>query len=330
MQLAFTPPVTAEDHPIYLMIFSNMNTFLRNTDKSCRIFLPNIVLILILKLNKMQQMNEQKIWLITGTSKGLGLHLTKLLISLGHKVIATSRDTAAVEKEIISNKENLYALPLDITSDQEGKEAVKKAVDRFGRIDVLVNNAGYSLVGSLEEMTDEEFRSTMDVNVFGTVNMIRNIMPYMRTQGAGHIINISSNAGYVGFANAASYNAAKFGVIGLTEALALEAKPFGIKVTVVAPGQFRTEFMNSIQYVKNRIDVYGVDEARRMWSDFSGKQQGDPDKLVKILVKISEMEQPPLHLLLGPDTYDLLIQKRKEEAAEFEKWKDITLSTNFD
>jgi NAD(P)-dependent dehydrogenase (short-subunit alcohol dehydrogenase family) len=312
------------------MTFRNLNTFLRNTDKSCRIFLPNIVLILILKLNKMQQMNEQKIWLITGTSKGLGLHLTKLLISLGHKVIATSRDTAAVEKEIISNKENLYALPLDITSDQEVKEAVKKAVDRFGRIDVLINNAGYSLVGSLEEMTDEEFRSTMDVNVFGTVNMIRNIMPYMRTQGAGHIINISSNAGYVGFANAASYNAAKFGVIGLTEALALEAKPFGIKVTVVAPGQFRTEFMNSIQYVKNRIDVYGVDEARRMWSDFSGKQQGDPDKLVNILVKISEMEQPPLHLLLGPDTYDLLIQKRKEEAAEFEKWKDITLSTNFD
>lgn len=275
-------------------------------------------------------MNEQKIWLITGTSKGLGLHLTKLLISLGHKVIATSRDTAAVEKEIISNKQNLYALPLDITSDQEVKEAVKKAVDRFSRIDVLVNNAGYSLVGSLEEMTDEEFRSTMDVNVFGTVNMIRNIMPYMRTQGAGHIINISSNAGYVGFANAASYNAAKFGVIGLTEALALEAKPFGIKVTVVAPGQFRTEFMNSIQYVKNRIDVYGVDEARRMWSDFSGKQQGDPDKLVNILVKISEMEQPPLHLLLGPDTYDLLIQKRKKEAAEFEKWKDITLSTDFD
>jgi NAD(P)-dependent dehydrogenase (short-subunit alcohol dehydrogenase family) len=278
----------------------------------------------------MQQMNKQKIWLITGTSKGLGLHLTKLLISLGHKVIATSRDTAAVEKEIISNKENLYALPLDITSDQEVKEAVKKAVDRFGRIDVLVNNAGYSLVGSLEEMTDEEFRSTMDVNVFGTVNMIRNVMPYMRTQGAGHIINISSNAGYVGFANAASYNAAKFGVIGLTEALALEAKPFGIKVTVVAPGQFRTEFMNSIQYVKNRIDVYGVDEARRMWSDFSGKQQGDPDKLVNILVKISGMEQPPLHLLLGPDTYDLLTQKRKEEAAEFEKWKDITLSTDFD
>ena len=275
-------------------------------------------------------MNEQKIWLITGTSKGLGLHLTKLLISLGHKVIATSRDTAAVEKEIISNRENLYTLSVDITSDQEVKEAVKKAVNRFGRIDVLVNNAGYSLVGSLEEMTDEEFRSTMDVNMFGTVNMIRNIMPYMRTRGAGHIINISSNAGYVGFANAASYNAAKFGVIGLTEALALEAKPFGIKATVVAPGQFRTEFMNSIQYVKNRIDVYGVDDARRKWSGFSGKQQGDPDKLVSILVEISGMEQPPLHLLLGPDTYDLLIQKRKDEAAEFEKWKDITLSTDFD
>jgi NAD(P)-dependent dehydrogenase (short-subunit alcohol dehydrogenase family) len=278
----------------------------------------------------MSTATNQMVWLITGASKGLGLLLTNLLLSAGHKVVATSRNPASLEEGITLHRENLYPLALDIASDPDVKKAIEKAVAHFGRLDVVVNNAGYSLVGSMEEMSDEEFRSTMDVNLFGTVNIIRHVMPYLRKQRSGHVINISSNAGYVGFANAASYNAAKFGVIGISEALDQEVKPFGIKVTVVAPGQFRTEFMNSIQYVKNRIDVYGIDQAEKMWSDFSGKQQGNPDKLAKILMKISEMEQPPLHLLLGPDTYDLVLKKRKQEDAEFEQWRDLTLSTNFE
>jgi NAD(P)-dependent dehydrogenase (short-subunit alcohol dehydrogenase family) len=273
---------------------------------------------------------QGKVWLVTGASKGLGLNLIKLLLSTGYRVVATSRNAAALEEGIHENKENLYSVSLDITSDEDVKSAIDKAIAHFGQIDVVVNNAGYSLVGSMEEMTDAEFRSTIDVNLFGTINIIRHVMPYLRQQGSGHIINISSNAGYLGFANAASYNAAKFAVIGLTEALAQEVKPFGIKATVVAPGQFRTEFMNSIQYVKHRIADYGVDEAEQTWSAFSGKQQGDPDKLVSILLRISEMEEPPLHLLLGPDTYELVLQKRKEEAAEFEQWRALTLSTNFD
>lgn len=273
---------------------------------------------------------QGKVWLITGASKGMGLNLTKLLLSSGHRVIATSRNAASLEEAITENKEGLYSIALDITSDEDVKSAIDKAIAHFGQIDVVVNNAGYSLVGSMEEMTDAEFRSTMDVNLFGTVNIIRHVMPHLRQQGSGHIINISSNAGYVGFANAASYNAAKFAVIGLTEALAQEVKPFGIKTTVVAPGQFRTEFMNSIQYVKHRIADYGVDEAEKTWSKASGTQPGDPDKLVSILLRISEMEEPPLHLLLGPDTYELVLQKRTEEAAEFEQWRELTLSTNFD
>lgn len=273
---------------------------------------------------------NQKVWFITGTSKGMGLHLTKLLLSLGHKVIATSRNTDALIEEVTENKENLYPIKLDITSDNEVKKAIDNIVKKVGNIDVVVNNAGYSLVGSIEEMTDAEFRATLDVNLFGTVNVIRNVMPYLRKQQSGHIINISSNAGYVGFEKATSYNAAKFGIIGLSEALAQEVKNFGIKVTVVAPGQFRTEFMDSINYVKNRIAVYGIDEAEKMWSQFSGQQQGDPEKLVKILVNITEISQPPLHLLLGPDTYELVTKKRKEEDSEFEQWKHLTLSTNFD
>jgi NAD(P)-dependent dehydrogenase (short-subunit alcohol dehydrogenase family) len=278
----------------------------------------------------MDTLKNEKVWLITGTSKGLGLQLTRLLLSLGHKVIATSRDIVPLKEQIGINSENFYPVALDITSDQDVKEKIESAISHFGRIDVVVNNAGYSLVGSMEEMTDQEFRSTMDVNLFGAVNVIRHAMPYLRKQGYGHIINISSNAGYLGFANAASYNAAKFGIIGISEALAQEVHSFGIKVTVIAPGQFRTEFMNSIQYVKNRIDGYGIDEAEKTWSEYSGKQQGDPEKLVKILVQISEMNNPPLHLLLGSDTYELVLEKRKQEQAEFEQWKDITLSTNFD
>lgn len=272
----------------------------------------------------------RKVWFITGTSKGMGLHLTKLLLALGHKVIATSRNMDALISEITENRKNLYPVKLDVTSDTNVKQTIDDIVKKVGNIDVVVNNAGYSLVGSIEEMTDEEFRATLNVNLFGTVNVLRNVMPYLRKQNSGHIINISSNAGYVGFEKATSYNAAKFGIIGLSEALAQEVKNFGIKVTVVAPGQFRTEFMNSIHYVKNRIAVYGVDEAEKMWSQFSGQQQGDPEKLAEILIKITEMNQPPLHLLLGPDTYELVTKKRKEEDAEFEQWKHLTLSTNFD
>tara|TARA_R110000744_G_scaffold292190_3_gene402771 strand:+ start:229 stop:1068 length:840 start_codon:yes stop_codon:yes gene_type:complete len=278
----------------------------------------------------MMKKENKEIWLITGTSKGMGLQLTKHLLSLGHTVIATSRTLEVLEKKITDHKENLYAVNLDITSDQDVKEALDGIIKKIGRIDVVVNNAGYSLVGSMEEMTDEEFRATMDVNLFGTVNIIRNIIPYLRKQQNGYIINISSNAGYVGFEKAASYNAAKFALIGISEALAQEVGNFGIRVTVVAPGQFRTEFMNSINYVKNRIEVYGVDEAEKMWSKFSGTQPGDPDKLAEILVQISKMEQPPLHLLLGTDTYELVTEKRKNEDAEFEKWKHLTLSTDFD
>jgi short-subunit dehydrogenase len=157
-------------------------------------------------------------------------------------------------------------------------------------------------------------------------------MPYLRLQQSGHIINISSNAGYVGFANATSYNASKFAIVGLSEALAQEVNAFGIKVTVVAPGQFRTNFMDkgSLTFAKNRIDVYGLDKAEKMWTQFSGQQTGDPAKLVKILTEIVTLENPPLHLLLGPDTYQLIKEHRENETQEFEAWKHLTLSTNFD
>jgi len=275
---------------------------------------------------------DKKVWFITGASKGLGMELTKLLLTTGNKVAATSRTIEEFKKNITAHQENFLPLQVDLTSDESVKDAVKKAVERFGRLDVVVNNAGYSLVGSMEEITDQEFRQTIDVNLFGTVNVIRAVMPYLREQKSGHIINISSNAGYVGFANASSYNAAKFAVIGLSEALALETKPFGLQVTVVAPGQFRTNFMDtgSLTFAKNKIAEYQLEEAEKMWTQFSGQQQGDPRKLVHILADLAGNPKAPLHLLLGPDTYELVTEHREKEKQEIEDWKETTLSTNFD
>jgi NAD(P)-dependent dehydrogenase (short-subunit alcohol dehydrogenase family) len=275
---------------------------------------------------------DKKVWFITGASKGLGLALTKLLLSKGDKVASTSRNIGEFTKNITEHQENFLPLEVDITADESVKNAVKQAVDKFGRLDVIVNNAGYSLVGSMEEISDEEFRRTIDVNLFGTVNVIRAAMPYLRQQQSGHIINISSNAGYVGFANASSYNAAKFAVIGISEALALETKPFGLQVTVVAPGQFRTNFMDkgSLTFAKNKIPVYKLEEAEKMWTEFSGQQPGDPEKLVNILADLAGNPNAPLHLLLGPDTYELVTEHRKKEKQEIEDWKKVTLSTNFD
>ncbi|VXA92119.1 NADP-dependent 3-hydroxy acid dehydrogenase YdfG [Flavobacterium sp. 9AF] len=276
-------------------------------------------------------MSTKKVWFITGTSKGLGLALTKLALSQGHKVVATSRDTETLRKSITEYHDAFLPLNVDITSDEEVKKAIEQGIKKFGRIDVAVNNAGYSLVGSIEEISDKEFRQTVDVNLFGTVNVIRNVMPYLREQQSGHIINIASNAGYVGFANATSYNASKFAIVGISEALIQELRPFGINVTVVAPGQFRTSFMEkgSMQFAKNRIPVYGLNEAEQLWTSFSGQQQGDPEKLVKILTEIVELENSPIRLLLGTDTYELIKEHREKEEQDFEKWKHLTLSTDF-
>jgi len=275
-------------------------------------------------------MENKKVWYVTGASKGLGLVLVKLILTTGHKVAATSRNTSAFDELLKEYPDHLLPLTVDVTSDQSVKQSIDEVIGKFGSLDVVVNNAGYSLVGSMEEMTDSEFRETIDVNLFGTVNVIRAVMPHFRAQGSGHIINISSNAGYIGFANAGSYNAAKFAVVGLSEALAEETKPFGIKITVVAPGQFRTSFMDSLSFAENKIPVYKLAEAEKMWRGYSGTQRGNPAKLSQIIVDLANQPEPPLHLLVGPDTYELVTEHRKKENQEIEKWKDVTLSTDFD
>ncbi|WP_158795875.1 SDR family NAD(P)-dependent oxidoreductase [Pedobacter sp. L105] len=277
-------------------------------------------------------MENEKVWFVTGASKGLGLSLIKLLLQTGYKVAATSRNAEEIGRVITADKENLLALTVDITDEGSVNSAITKTIAHFGKLDVIVNNAGYSIYGSVEVLSNEEFRKTIDVNLFGTINVIRAAMPHFRQQRSGYIFNISSVAGYKGFANSPSYAAGKFAVIGLSESLAEEIKPFGVKVTVVAPGFFRTSFLDKGDELisENAIDEYHVEALVDRLRAINGKQPGDPEKLVAALISLSKEQNPPVHLLMGPDAYQIVMQKRTAEQEEFEAWKGLTLSTDFD
>jgi NAD(P)-dependent dehydrogenase (short-subunit alcohol dehydrogenase family) len=277
-------------------------------------------------------MNTEKVWFVTGASKGLGLSLIKLLLKEGYKVAATSRKADDINHVITTDKENLLALTVDITDEGSVNDAIAKTIAHFGKLDVVVNNAGYSIYGSVEVLSNEEFRKTIDVNLFGTVNVIRAAMPHLREQRSGCIFNISSVAGYKGFGNSPSYAAGKFAIIGLSESLAEEVKPFGVKVTVVAPGFFRTSFLDKGDELvsKNSIEEYHVEALVDRLRAMNGKQPGDPDKLAVALITLSKEQNPPVHLLMGPDAYQIVMQKRTAEQEEFEAWKELSLSTDLD
>ena len=275
---------------------------------------------------------NNKVWFVTGASKGFGLALVKLLLSSGYKVAATSRNAQELETQAGGSNKNFLALKLNIANDQEVKDALKQTVETFGRIDVVVNNAGYAIYGTLEELSEKEFRQSVEVNLLGTVNIIRNAMPYLRMQRAGHIINFSSIGGYRGYGSDAAYSSVKFAIVGLSESLAEEVKHLGVKVTVVAPGFFRTSFLDkgADMFAKNRIAEYKTAEIEAWMQRMAGKQQGDPQKAVRLLVDITSEKNPPLHLILGPDAYQIKVEKAKADEEEIEKWKTLTFSTNLD
>lgn len=205
-------------------------------------------------------------------------------------------------------------------------------MDTFGQIDVVVNNAGYNLLGNIEEISDAEFRKTMDVNVFAMTHIIRNVLPHLRKQQSGHIINTASMMGYMSYPGNGSYSASKYAVIGLSEALAQEVAPFGIKVTILAPGTFRTNFMNedTLNVAENKIDAYNLDTQVEQFTGFDGKQLGDPKKLAAVVLKLAEKPNPPLHLPLGSDSYHAILEVRKNEREEMEEWKSVSLSTDIE
>jgi short-subunit dehydrogenase len=277
-------------------------------------------------------MDTKKVWFITGASKGLGLSLVNQLLKAGQYVVATSRNIDDLIKAANTDSENFLPLAVDLKDDKDVEKAVLEAVKKFNKIDVVINNAGYGIGGSIEELNDEETRASFDVNVFGTLNVIRNVMPYLRSQKSGHIINISSIAGITGATGWAVYAASKSAVIGLSEVLAEDVKSFGIKVTVVAPGAFRTNFLkaDSLTLPQNTISEYEeVRNSHAKYLKMDGEQIGDPEKAATAMIAIVAMPEPPLHLLLGNDAYQRANAKIQSLEQEFKQWESITNSTSF-
>ena len=278
----------------------------------------------------MNDQNEQ-VWFITGASKGFGLTLVKQLLDNGHKVAATSRNKANIEEKTSKNP-NLLALTVDITNNDEVKVAIEETIKIFGKIDVVVNNAGYMLLGALEEVSAKEFHQSMSVNVYAFQNVIRSIMPYFRKQKSGHIFNFASSAGYSADAGAGSYNAVKSAIIGFSEALALEVKPFNTKVTIVSPGLFRTSFLEkgAFTIAQNKIDAYNTQRLVDAMYQINGNQSGNPEKLAKILIDMAGKVDAPLHLLMGKDAYERAIRYYSSQLEKLEQLKDLSFSTNFE
>jgi NAD(P)-dependent dehydrogenase (short-subunit alcohol dehydrogenase family) len=278
-------------------------------------------------------MENQKVWFVTGASKGLGLSLVKQLLDIGYKVAATSRNVSDLTNAAGSS-ENFLPLAVNIKDEGSVKDAISQTVNKFGRIDVVVNNAGYGLTGSLEELTDQEARENFEVNVFGSLNVIRAAMPYLREQRSGHIFNIASIGGFTGaFPGFGIYCATKFAVHGFTESLAAEIKPFGVKATVVSPGYFRTNFLapDSLNVPKNEIAAYKEvrDVQAAHQNDINGNQAGDPEKGVAAIIAVAESAEAPLHLFLGQDAYDLAYQKMDAIKNDLENWKELITSTGY-
>lgn len=280
-------------------------------------------------------MDNKKVWFITGASKGLGLALVNQLLATGNPVAATSRDVAELRRSVGVQSANFLPLAVDLATETSVGRAIEATIAQFGRIDVVVNNAGYGQLGSLEELTDREARANFDVNVFGMLNVIRQVMPYLRKQQAGHILNISSIAGITGnFPGWGIYCATKFAVEGLSESLSAEVTPFGVRVTIVEPGYFRTEFLSSgsLRIPQVQLEEYTLVRASEAihQGQIRGNQPGDPEKAVAAMIQITDAPNPPLHLFLGQDAYDATYGKLKALQSDLETWKAVTMATGFD
>jgi NAD(P)-dependent dehydrogenase (short-subunit alcohol dehydrogenase family) len=280
----------------------------------------------------MFNMTKQKVWFITGAGRGIGFEILKAVLETGDNVVATVRSSAESLADKLGNPENLQVVLLDVTDEQQAIAAANQAVQKFGKIDVLVNNAGFGLLSAVEEATAEEVKKNFETNVFGLLNVTRAVLPHMRQRRSGHIINISSVGGLSGYIGWGVYGATKFAVEGLTESLALELAPLGIHATVVAPGFFRTEFLDAASLTRssNIIPDYAetVGEMRKIATQVNKKQPGDPVKLAKAIVQVADAEKPPVHLPLGKDS----LQRYREKTADFEKdieaWYDVITGTD--
>jgi NAD(P)-dependent dehydrogenase (short-subunit alcohol dehydrogenase family) len=274
-----------------------------------------------------------KVWLITGASRGMGTDFVKAALAAGHTVVATGRNTDAVARAV-GESVNLLVVKLDVTSRADAEAAARAAVDRFGRIDVLVNNAANFYAGYFEELAPEQVERQLTTSLIGPMNVTRAVLPVMRRQRSGHIISISSSAGLVGFEFCSAYAASKFGLEGWMEALQPEVAPFGITTTIVNPGFFRTELLTqeSTAYAEPSLADYAERTAAQQewWKAQNGKQGGDPVKLAQALVKIASEEPPPRRFIAGADAIATAEQKVADLTAQIEAYHELSTSLAFD
>jgi short-subunit dehydrogenase len=278
-------------------------------------------------------MNDAKVWYVTGASQGLGLVLVKKLLENDYRVVATSRDAYALTQAVgLMDKERFLPLAVDLNNPDSIDESVEQTLATFGRIDVVVNNAGYGLVGTIDETKEQDIRNIFNVNVLATIDIVKSVLPVMRAQKSGYIFNIGSVAGFAGAPGWSVYSASKAAVAAFSEVLALDVKEFGIKVTVAEPSGFRTGFLskNSLVYTESKLDGYHlVKDVLKRYLANNGQQPGDPEKAAAILIGLSETEDPPLHLYLGMDAYTRTSVKLAGMTTELEEWKSTTISADF-
>jgi NAD(P)-dependent dehydrogenase (short-subunit alcohol dehydrogenase family) len=278
-------------------------------------------------------MTEKKVWFITGAGRGMGVEFAKAALAAGDAVVATGRDTSAVS-DAVGEADDLLVVRLDITSRSDSEAAVRTALERFGRIDVLVNNAGNFYAGYFEELTPEQIEGQLTTNLVGPMNVTREVLPVMRRQRSGHVISISSGAGLVGFEFCSAYAAAKFGLEGWIESLAAEVAPFGIHTTIVNPGFFRSELLTkeSTSYADSSIDDYADNRAQQLewWNAQNGQQGGDPAKLGRALVTIANEAQPQRRFLAGADAIGIAEQKVADLQEQIEAHRDLSTSLALD
>jgi NAD(P)-dependent dehydrogenase (short-subunit alcohol dehydrogenase family) len=278
-------------------------------------------------------MTDKKVWFVTGAGRGMGVDIAQAALAAGHAVVATGRNTEAVVRSV-GDADDLLVVELDVTSLASAEAAVQAAVERFDRIDVLVNNAGNFCAGFFEELSPDQMERQLTTSLVGPMNVARAVLPVMRKQRSGNIVAISSTAGIVGQAFCSAYAASKFGLEGWMESLRFEVEPFGIRTTIVEPGFFRTTLLEkeSTTYAELSIDDYAARtaETRPAWEAMSGKQGGDPAKLAKALVTVLAEEQPPLRWVAGADAVATVEQKANELLAQVNAYRDLSSSLAID
>jgi len=278
-------------------------------------------------------MNTSKVWYVTGASQGLGLILVKKLLENGYRVAASSRDVHTLTQAVgLIDKDRFLPLAVDLKNLDCIDESIQQTLAIFGRIDVVVNNAGYGMAGTIEEIGEQDIRNIFNVNLLATIDVVKSVLPVMRSQRSGYIINIGSVAGFVGAAGWSVYSATKAAVAAFSEVIALDVKEFGIRVTVAEPSGFRTGFLskNSLAYTESKLDGYqAVKDTQERYLANNGQQPGDPEKASEILIKLAEKEHPPIHLYLGRDAYNRASAKLAAMTAELEEWKSTSISADF-